>query len=194
MKKLLTALSILALGITTGNLGNSLNTSISANNNINENNHEITNRIDYKWHDSYGPYFSIYDSQSDNNNLLNWKEYANNWEEFINKYKSFAFDKSSYFKVDTNDNSSSVDLSIALPTVLIKTNPLIEEGRIMYDVYEWTIVSYIEAILIIWHDDNNIYFKWYEFDSIGSFWPLAIPTNFNVNLNIVKFWTTYSIK
>lgn len=141
------------------------------------NNTNVENCLNYKWNDSYF-WFS-----SDSFNqyvLIKWSAYAKNWDLFTEIYPTFNFSDNSYLKLRLeNDKSSNINFSSPNATNNIKSNQeslynldlIVSYGRYYYDA---------NFNLNIWHDNDNIYFKW--------FLSYAGVTNLDVNLNNVIFF------
>lgn len=141
----------------------------------------IENCLNYKWNDNY----SWFSSDSSNQYILiKWSAYAKNWYLFTKIYSTFNFSNNSYLKlILENDKSSNINFSSSKVTNSIKNN---QES--LYNLYlsdSFGRYHYNANFnLNIWHDNDNIYFKWF-LNYNGA-------TKLDVNLNNVIFFNVMS--
>lgn len=155
----------------------------------------IMNDINYSFSDWYNGVWSYHNSSSDTYKLLKWIDYTDSWDNFTKKYKTFNFDEQSILKVSlSNEKNNIAKLSNQTQNVKINqgegnTNSMFKVEvntfpTLPYDLNTTTpIGNYIKVDLNIWHDNENIYFKW--FLNENSF--AAYKSYFDIKLNKIFF-------
>ncbi len=155
----------------------------------------IHSDINYSFSDWYNGVWSYHNSSSDTYKLLKWIDYTDSWDNFTKKYQTFNLDEQSILKVSLSNEKNNV------AKLLNKTQNLkINQGEgntnsifkvkintyppLPYDLNTTTpIGNYIKVDLNIWHDNENIYFKW--FLNEGSF--AAYKSYFDIKFNKIFF-------
>lgn len=203
MKKILSILTVgtlVSTSVPTTNivLNTNFNNEYFANNKK-INNDNIYSDINYKFSDSYNGVFSSYTDNSNTYKLLKWTDYANNWENFTKIYPKFNFDDQSFFKASLSNGKNNVTkLSSQTQNIKIKqekenTNSIFQINidtfpPLPYDLNTTTpIGNYMKVDLNIWHDNDNIYFKWFLNNSSY----FGNKSYFDVKLNKIFFEKYY---
>lgn len=156
----------------------------------------IHNDINYSFNDWYNGVWSYHNSSSDTYKLLKWNDYADSWEKFTKKYKIFNFDEQSILKVSlSNEKNNVAKLSNQTQNIKINqgegnTNSIFKVEINTYPPIDkmnfndgHPIGNYIKVDLNIWHNNENIYFKWFLDE--GSF--AAYKSYFDIKLNKIFF-------
>ncbi|WP_425381525.1 hypothetical protein [Spiroplasma endosymbiont of Polydrusus pterygomalis] len=132
------------------------------------NKNNIENNLDYYWSDSY----SWSNDNSGTYKLLKWTEYSKNWDEFLKIYPTFKFNQSSLSlsggsQTHSEDVSESFSNNSNTNKILNNqgsgnTNSLYHLNIYMgHDSSQYPVDGYANLDLNIWHDNENIYFKWF---------------------------------
>ncbi|WP_339039471.1 hypothetical protein [Spiroplasma endosymbiont of Andrena trimmerana] len=133
----------------------------------------IENSLNYKWNDSYNWFSSNYSDYSNTYTIVKWTDYASDWNTFTNKYPTFIFAANSYLKVSTGSGKEDYkSLNSQVTTTNIKTNQQKDIDNSIFQVnistwppydpnYPGGVGTAIDIYLELWHDDNNIYWKWH---------------------------------
>lgn len=203
MKKLLSILTVgtlVSTSVPTTNMV--LNTNFNNQhfaNNKKINNDNIYSDINYQFSDYYNGVFSHYTDNSNTYKLLKWTDYTNDWENFSKIYPKLNFGEQSFLKVSLSNGKNNVT-KLSSQTQNIKMNQ--GEGNtnsmfkvevntfpaLPYDLNTTTpIGNYIKADLNIWHDNDNIYFKWFLLN-ISYF---GNKSYFDIKLNKIFFEKYY---
>lgn len=133
----------------------------------------IYNDINFSFSDWYNGVWSYHNSSSDTYKLLKWIDYADSWDNFTKKYQTFNFDEQSILKVSLSNEKNNI-AKLSNQTQNIKINQGAGNTNSMFKVEVNTfppiekvnlndgnpIGNYIKVDLNIWHDNENIYFKW----------------------------------
>ncbi|WP_342218461.1 hypothetical protein [Spiroplasma endosymbiont of Amphimallon solstitiale] len=126
--------------------------------------------------------FGTVNDSSDTHNLLNWKKYAHNWDTFIKIFPTFVFDKDSYVNLSVMSHGSSKFTNLKTNDIL--TNQGEGNTNSLYNIsipYSAGRYHFKEIFdLNIWHDNENIYFKWFLCGIEGG-------SEYTINLNNINF-------
>ncbi|WDA54881.1 MAG: hypothetical protein PPFGHCPK_01362 (plasmid) [Spiroplasma endosymbiont of Drosophila atripex] len=194
-------LSILTIGMLSSTSLLSANMVINSNvyNQISYNddkNDIIYNDINYSFSDWYNGVWSYHNSSSDTYKLLKWIDYTDSWDNFTKKYQTFNFDEQSILKVSlSNEKNDATKLSNQTQNIKINqgagnTNSIFKVEINTFPPIEKVnlndgnpIGNYIKVDLNIWHDNENIYFKWFLSESSFA----AYKSYFDIKLNKIFF-------
>lgn len=129
----------------------------------------IENNLDYNWNDSYS--FSSSDN-CNTYNLLKWSSYSKNWDDFLKVYPIFKFNQS-YLTLSGGAQTHSESVTESFATNNNTNNILTNQGSgntnslyhlhiyMGHDISEYPVDGYANLDLNLWHDNENIYFKWF---------------------------------
>lgn len=142
---------------------------------------------------------SISNNYSDRYKVVTWTDYAKDWNTFTSIYSTFNFDTNSYLKVATSSGKEDVKfLNSQISTTKIKVaqEKEIDNSLFQVSINTWPVYddpnnpgsagTAIQIYLEIWHDDNNIYWKWNI--STGTF--LGSTSYSDIKLNNITFNNT----
>ncbi len=204
MKRFLITLSSIAtLTLTSNSIINTVDSNMMLTNQLSINNcslslgnkSSIENKLNYKWNDSYNWFFSISNNYSDPYKIVKWTDYAKDWNTFTSIYSTFNFDSDSYLKVSTaSGKEDNKCLNSQVTTTKIKVAQAKDVDNSLFEVSINTWPGYgpnnpggtgtaIEFYLAVWHDDNNIYWKWH----ISTVIFLGSTSYSNIKLNNITF-------
>ncbi|WP_308150095.1 hypothetical protein [Spiroplasma sp. AdecLV25b] len=117
-------------------------------------NNEKTKEIGYSWKKDYR-HESPYNSSS-SYLLFNWQPYAKNWNEFVILYPQFNLSLSSLFiQSDDGHQNDLQQLSANTDKILTNDNNSVFEAKVSNGSDKSATLD-----LYIWHDSENILFKW----------------------------------
>ncbi|WP_308150222.1 hypothetical protein [Spiroplasma sp. AdecLV25b] len=125
----------------------------------NDNVYNINSSINYGWNNEYiGPSFGTNYDTSNTYTLINWSNNARDWDTFTKIYSTFNFNNNSYLKLTVPNHDSNINFESSKQTTDIQDSNNITS---LYIIYLTDIGHFAEIDLRLWHDNTNIYFKWF---------------------------------
>ncbi|WJG71462.1 hypothetical protein [Spiroplasma ixodetis] len=127
-------------------------------------NKDIEKPINYSFNDWYSGFNSQKEDSSNVYTLLKWSDYTKDWDTFCSIFSNFYFDKNSFLKVSASYGETDA-AKLVSKTKNIKTYQEKENNNSIFTVNlnwgSWYIGNQIRVDFNIWHDNENIYFKWF---------------------------------
>lgn len=124
----------------------------------------VNNDINYHFNDWYSGFNSQNSVISDTYALLKWTDYVKDWDTFARVFSTFHFDNKSLLQVSTSYGEINA-ATLVSKTKNINAYQGTDNNNILFTVSinwgRWYIGNHIKLEFNIWHDDNNIYFKWF---------------------------------
>lgn len=127
-------------------------------------NKNIEKTINYSFNDWYSGFNSQNTVSSNMYTLLKWSDYTKDWDTFCSVFSNFYFDKNSFLTVSASYGETDA-AKLVSETKNIKTYQEKENNNSIFIVNinwgSWYIGNQIRVDFNIWHDNDNIYFKWF---------------------------------
>ncbi len=133
------------------------------------NKNNIENNLNYDWSDSYSWWSN---DNSETYKLLKWTEYSKNWDEFLKIYPTFKFNQS-FLSLSSGSQTTSENVTESFSNNSNTNKILNNQGSgntnslyhlhiyMGHDNSQYPVDGYADLNLNIWHDNENIYFKWF---------------------------------
>lgn len=122
---------------------------------------DITQNINYHYHQNFNNINEHDWSANDKKNILNWTRYAKTWEQFVQLYPNFNFNNSKLSITNMGINKENTNLAGNTNNITTNNNTKYQLQN-PYNVTAGSqIIIQIPIIdLYVLHDDNNIYVQW----------------------------------